>query len=62
MPGVFTGFVVADPAALEGRWNYTGQLSDKTGAGDQIADDVGFIGKLDRSVVCGESHRCEREP
>ena len=26
--------------------NYTGQLSDKTGAGDQIADDLGFIGKL----------------
>ena len=40
------GFVVAYPAALEGRWNYTGQLSDETGAGDQIADDVGFIGKL----------------
>jgi polyhydroxybutyrate depolymerase len=40
------GFVVVYPAAVEGRWNYTGQLSGKVKAGDQIADDVGFLAKL----------------
>jgi polyhydroxybutyrate depolymerase len=40
------GFIAAYPVALEGRWNYTGQLSDKVRIGDEIADDVGFIGKL----------------
>jgi polyhydroxybutyrate depolymerase len=41
-----TGFVAAYPEALELRWNYTGQLGAKVMAGDQIADDAGFIGKL----------------
>ena len=40
------GFVAAYPAALEGRWNYTGQLSDKVKIGDQVADETGFIAEL----------------
>ena len=39
------GFVAVYPAALQGRWNYSGQLSEKVKAGAEIADDIGFIGK-----------------
>src|SRR5437763_9123071 len=40
------GFVAAYPVALQGRWNYTGQLSEKVRAGEEVADDIGFIAKL----------------
>ncbi len=45
------GFVVVYPEALEHRWSYTGQLSAPVKAGEQIADDVGFIGKLIDDLV-----------
>lgn len=40
------GFVAIYPAALQGRWNFSGQRDEKTKAGDLDADDLGFIGKL----------------
>jgi polyhydroxybutyrate depolymerase len=45
------GFVAVYPEALQHRWNYTGQLSEKVKAGDAIADDVGFIAALIDQLV-----------
>jgi polyhydroxybutyrate depolymerase len=45
------GLVVVYPEALEHRWSYTGQLGAPGRAGEQIADDVGFIGKLIDDLV-----------
>jgi polyhydroxybutyrate depolymerase len=46
------GFVMVYPEALEHRWSYLGQVSPPVKAGEQVADDVGFIGKLiDRLVA-----------
>jgi polyhydroxybutyrate depolymerase len=45
------GFVALYPAALQGRWNYSGQRDEKAKIGDSDADDVGFIAKLMDDLV-----------
>ena len=45
------GFVAVYPAALQRRWNFSGQRDEKSKAGAAYADDVGFIGKLIDDLV-----------
>src|SRR5262249_10336895 len=45
------GFVAVYPAALRGRWNFSGQRDERMKAGDADADDIGFIGKLIDDLV-----------
>src|SRR5258708_6672632 len=45
------GFVAVYPEALQHRWNYTGQLSEKVKVGNAIADDVGFVAALIDQLV-----------
>jgi len=45
------GFVALYPAALQGRWNYSGQRDEKAKIVDADADDVGFIAKLMDDLV-----------
>jgi polyhydroxybutyrate depolymerase len=45
------GFVAAYPAALERRWNLTGQFDEPVRIQGNVVDDVGFIGKLMDELV-----------
>lgn len=46
------GFVAIYPAAMEGMWNFAGRAVMQSRAGAEIADDLGFLGKLiDRLIA-----------
>ena len=40
------GFVLAYPAAINGKWNYVGEAKGHSTVGGVIADDLGFLTKL----------------
>jgi polyhydroxybutyrate depolymerase len=45
------GFVAVYPAAIDGKWNYGGEVGSLSRAGSEVADDTGFLRKLIDSLI-----------